>query len=568
MGRKPTHKNANVLSAKPKLKKDPGIPKLPDLKRMKSAQKEKELRQSVRAVKTDPDSPMASEPTLSSLALMAESSGNYEDGSMDPSSSTRASKVQSRKHYIRTLHKVIEESDIVILVLDARDPEGCRSRLVEEEVRRREHEGKKLVFVLNKIDLVPRSNAEAWLRYLRHSTPTLPFKSSTQQQRMNLTSRTSPALLNLLKGYKKGAGSITVGVVGYPNVGKSSLINSLRRAKVCAVAAEAGHTKEMQSVQVERGVRILDSPGVVFDDDDQGASNLLLRNVVKVDDIPDPIAVVEQILLRTEHETLRNIYKLPHVGSILEFLTMLALSTGRLHKGGTPDILSAAKQVIQDWNSQKIPFFSVPPNVHPSSVPTTVSAESSAKYGLGTNIAPGAEDVGQAQIVTQLGPAFDLGGLFNQADAGAFGTIDAEMMDGEQPADEPVEMESDDLTPSIPRKRSRSLSPAPSSLALAIPPSSTSAISQSDRAQPAEQRASKRIKKDPPSYDVAGHVRATVGMANQNPLNRRALKKNAKRSRKAERKAGRTAGGGMDIDDEAGGLAFTFMAGSDGVIVS
>ena len=38
-----------------------------------------------------------------------------------------------RKHYIRTLHKVIDESDIVILVLDARDPEGCRSKLVEEE---------------------------------------------------------------------------------------------------------------------------------------------------------------------------------------------------------------------------------------------------------------------------------------------------------------------------------------------------------------------------------------------------------------------------------------------------
>lgn len=60
---------------------------------------------------------------------------------------------------------------------------------------------------------------------------------------------------------------------------------------MCAVAAEAGFTKEMQSVQVERGVRVLDSPGVVFDDDDQASNNILLRNVVKVEDIADPIAV-------------------------------------------------------------------------------------------------------------------------------------------------------------------------------------------------------------------------------------------------------------------------------------
>ena len=58
------------------------------------------------------------------------------------------------KYYLKALHKVVDESDIVILVLDARDPEGCRSRLVEEEVRRRESEGKKLVFVLNKIGAI------------------------------------------------------------------------------------------------------------------------------------------------------------------------------------------------------------------------------------------------------------------------------------------------------------------------------------------------------------------------------------------------------------------------------
>ena len=98
---------------------------------------------------------MASEPTLSSLAALAASTSEVDDEaySADPSSSRGAPKTkeQLRRHYVRALHKVIDEADIIVLVLDARDPEGCRSMLVEEEVRRREAEGKRLVFVLNKV---------------------------------------------------------------------------------------------------------------------------------------------------------------------------------------------------------------------------------------------------------------------------------------------------------------------------------------------------------------------------------------------------------------------------------
>ena len=104
--------------------------------------------------RTDGDAEMATEPTLSSLAALAAAAS----GTATPSSDTdmigetsTKTKEQLRRHYIRALHKVIDESDIILLVLDARDPEGCRSRLVEEEVRRREAEGKRLVFVLNKV---------------------------------------------------------------------------------------------------------------------------------------------------------------------------------------------------------------------------------------------------------------------------------------------------------------------------------------------------------------------------------------------------------------------------------
>jgi nuclear GTP-binding protein len=96
---------------------------------------------------------MASEPTLSLLARLA-TSATADDLVPMPSESTPTAtktKEQLRRHYVRMLHKVVDESDVVILILGARDPAGCHSRFAEEEVRRREAEGKRLVFVLNKI---------------------------------------------------------------------------------------------------------------------------------------------------------------------------------------------------------------------------------------------------------------------------------------------------------------------------------------------------------------------------------------------------------------------------------
>ncbi|KAJ7497230.1 P-loop containing nucleoside triphosphate hydrolase protein [Mycena latifolia] len=559
-----------AVPLKSKLKKDPGIPRLPNIK-VRNAEKNK-ARAPQPQPRLDPDAVMATEPSLFTLANMSE----------EPSTSGKT-KEQMRRYYLRTLHKVIDQSDIVVLVLDARDPEGCRSRLVEEEVRRRESEGKKLVFVLNKIDLIPHANAQQWLKHLRHSTPTLPFRSpsSAQHQRTNISSSTAPALIKLLKAYKPSAGSVTVGVVGYPNVGKSSLINCLKRSKVCAVAAQPGHTKDLQSVQLERGMRIVDSPGVVFDDEEDKAGNILLRNVVKVEDVDDPIAVVEEILTRTPPATIQKLYNLPEFKSTIEFLTMSALSSGRLLKGGTPDLISTARHILTDWNHQKIPYFSEPPAIHPSLIPSTgtylslVSIlwlnsvhQSTVGSGATATIAPGAEQVGQAQILTAFSEPFSLPGLFGDADAGAFGSgADDIVMDGDEDGDVFVDaMDEDeyvypaiprrlginlaaknrfamqaDMPPKNPRKRPRSPSPSPFPF-------------QSEEL-PVQQMNEKYAHRQPKRMRKAHATLAEV--RERNPLGRAVLKKEAKRARKAARSAARAVGG-MEIEEDVG-LRGTFM---------
>lgn len=149
---------------------------------------------------------------------------------------------------------------MILEVVDARDPLGTRCLQVEQAVR--EMKGhKRLVIILNKSDLVPREVLDKWLKYLRRSTPAVAFKASTQMQSKRLgqkkftksekvmqTSSTIGAdlLMSLLANYcrnKEIKTSITVGIVGLPNVGKSSIINSLKRSRACNVGATPGVTR-------------------------------------------------------------------------------------------------------------------------------------------------------------------------------------------------------------------------------------------------------------------------------------------------------------------------------------
>ncbi len=87
----------------------------------------------------------------------------------------------NRRAYFKQLREVIKTADVVLEVLDARDPEGCRARLVESSILAADA-NKKIVLVLNKIDLVPKENVEKWLLQLRKEFPTIAFKATTQEQ--------------------------------------------------------------------------------------------------------------------------------------------------------------------------------------------------------------------------------------------------------------------------------------------------------------------------------------------------------------------------------------------------
>lgn len=80
-----------------------------------------------------------------------------------------------------------------------------------------------------------------------------------------------------------------MGVVGLPNVGKSSLINSLKRAHVVNVGSTPGLTRSMQEIQLDKHVKLLDCPGVVMVKSVENGVSITLRNCKRIEKLDDPV---------------------------------------------------------------------------------------------------------------------------------------------------------------------------------------------------------------------------------------------------------------------------------------
>lgn len=134
----------------------------------------------------------------------------------------------------------------------------------------------------------------------------------------------------------------------------------------------------MQEVVLDRNVRLLDCPGVVFDD--QGA---VLGNCVDVDTLEDPIHHVKGLLRRCDHQSLMITYKIPRFpeDDVMIFLSLVAKSYGRVRKGGIPDKEGAARAVLKDWNAGKIPYFTPAPAIEAAEgAEATVVAEMAKEF--------------------------------------------------------------------------------------------------------------------------------------------------------------------------------------------
>nr|VZI49548.1 unnamed protein product [Spirometra erinaceieuropaei] len=235
-------------------------------------------------------------------------------------------KTPTEHDFTKQFTSVVSRADVILEVLDARDPLGSRCLEAERQILAA---GKKLVLLLNKIAvafLLPKVKQSTNLSIVKGKIPNRSDLSLKQGLGVD-------GLMSLLANISRSsAGKLTVGVIGIPNTGKSAVINTLIRRRVAPMLSKS-----------------------------EDPAELALRNCTKPEALLEPEQAVSAILQRCPKRQIIVQYSIGDFASTTDFLCQLAQRMGKLKKGGVPDSKGAARIIISDWITGKLSHYTLPP---------------------------------------------------------------------------------------------------------------------------------------------------------------------------------------------------------------
>ncbi|XP_003385333.1 PREDICTED: large subunit GTPase 1 homolog isoform X1 [Amphimedon queenslandica] len=321
----------------------------------------------------------------------------------------------------RQLWRVIERSDVVVQIVDARNPLLFYCEDLDQYVKEADP-SKVNMLLMSKSDLLTDNQRKVWSEYLKtqrgfeavgfwsakvenedieQSEGTSPDEGSPPSNNTSekivpeptdvrgvavggaSADTSGPALLTrteLIELFMSLAPSdkrpVTIGLVGYPNVGKSSTINALMGTKRVPVSATPGRTKHFQTLHVNEDVILCDCPGLVFPNFISTKAQLIINGILPIDQMRDHVPPVSLVCQKVPGPVLERCYGIriqpPLEGEdprrppfSHELLSPYAYSRGFMTSHGQPDQSRAARYILKDFVNGKILYCEAPPGTDP-----------------------------------------------------------------------------------------------------------------------------------------------------------------------------------------------------------
>jgi len=242
-------------------------------------------------------------------------------------------------NFDKVVDNVIKKSDVVLEILDARFIEETRNHLIEQRAKKM---GKILIHVINKCDYVDKKHLDNVKKNFEHCV----FVSAKDYFGLNLLKEKIMILAS-----KKKIHMPIVGVIGYPNVGKSSLINAMKGEYSARTSSEAGYTKGKQYLRVGKNILMIDTPGVISKHGKN--DDLVLVGAKNPHMIKDPdMAVIK--LIEENPGRIEKKYGVEAKEDKEEIIKDIARKFNLIKKGNLPDIERTSMKILQDWINGRI----------------------------------------------------------------------------------------------------------------------------------------------------------------------------------------------------------------------
>ena len=256
----------------------------------------------------------------------------------------------------RLLSEQIRKIDLVLELCDARLPFSSRNPVLRQLAA-----GKKRIVLLNKADLADPAETARWLNCFRQDGTEAYAVDSTKlksKELIQIIQRSTKETVDkaLARGIRK---TVKVMVLGVPNVGKSTLINSLRGKSIAQTGDRPGVTKSNQWIRISPYLELMDTPGMLWPrlDDQQAAKRLCYIGSLK-DDIADPGMLALSLLEELTEICPEAVKTRFHIGDAelkgMELMDAVCRGRGWLLKGNEYDYDRAARLVLDEFRGGKL----------------------------------------------------------------------------------------------------------------------------------------------------------------------------------------------------------------------